>query len=115
MKRGGRHASQEDREAVIARDGLLCCLCGALGVDFDHAIRLSSALPHLNEAWNLNILCRRCHTEVTLPDTKEKWSKALQVVQLALHRAYTVFTDQEYPVYYRYYKQKLSRFKQLYD
>lgn len=114
MKRGGRHASKEDRLIVLARDGDRCVLCGAPGQDFDHGFRLSSYLPRINEAWALNLLCRRCHTHVTLPDTREKWLKALKVIELALHRAYDELGEREYKPHYAYYKSKLAKFKQLY-
>lgn len=115
MKRTRRIASLQDRYAVLERDQSdRCVLCGGPGKDFDHAVRLSSYLPHINESWNLNILCLWCHDAVTNPDTKEKWEKALRVIQLALHRAYDLFPMEIYRKYYAYYTSKRKRFEHLY-
>jgi 5-methylcytosine-specific restriction endonuclease McrA len=47
------------RQAVIARDRGLCCLCGAPSIEIDH-IRGNS--PDLN---NLQLLCKPCHNDKT--------------------------------------------------
>lgn len=115
MKKTSRHFSLVQKQDMVERDGPLCWFkCGRMAQDADHAVRLSAALPHLNEIWNGHLLCRPCHEAVTNPNTMVKWKKALALIQDALHKAYTIFTQQEYARYYQYYKSKLARYYQLY-
>ena len=116
MKHGGRHFTLEQKQEMLFRDGPMCALgCGKIAVDADHAYRLSTYLPYIEETWNGNLLCRQCHTDVTLPDNKQKWEKSLRVLQMALQRLYKAHPYQtHYTAHYNHYKSRVARFKQLY-
>jgi 5-methylcytosine-specific restriction endonuclease McrA len=62
------------RQAVLARDGRRCTLCGSTKqLEVDHIIPQSRGGPHTVE--NGRVLCRRCHLRVTGETHGQAWRR----------------------------------------
>lgn len=119
MKRTRTILPEKERQKVLDRDGDRCQLCGRPGTDFDHAFTLGNHCKQdkeiLNQSWNINLLCRRCHYNITFGYEKQDKYNRLQLMLKALERAKIELTEPLYDKFKREYRSKKVTYKYRYD
>ena len=85
--------SEEERENVLHRDGGDCWFvdCDQQGTDFDHAFVLGNNGKRfkekvLNHNWNVHLICRPCHIQITYPVNRQDFMKRLFVMKDSLQK-----------------------------
>lgn len=93
MERTRTILSEEERENILRRDGSDCWFynCDRQGTDFDHAFVLGNNGKRfkeqvLNKGWNIHLICRPCHTQITYPVNQQDFMKRLFVMKDALQK-----------------------------
>jgi len=123
MKKNRTVLPYEERMKVIQRDNIYCFLCWILDKiltpanDMDHAFPLgnngATIKNLLNQAWNINNLCRHHHMQSQWPDSPKTHAMRILLMQQALHRLYDMYAPKHPTVreIYKIYRSKIANLK----